>query len=216
MENLAERLEEIEKMEGSLPKEIAPLVKDVPSLYYTDLYIFGAAHRTKALSRGFRTMIETRNFPVAAIILRTQIDTAMRVNGLTYMDRPEDQMKELFKGKLFRKLESRERTDKNKAIQMHDVYLRSKIVEDVPWMDKVYKKSSDFVHLSSNALFSRYNKPDDSGRISFEITGDDPPMDESGYFEICDAFIAVTRHTHLIIISLLEIRQEKLKSKGLK
>ena len=43
----------------------------------------------EAQARGFRDLIEARNFPCAAAILRLQIDTAMRINALSLVDDPD-------------------------------------------------------------------------------------------------------------------------------
>jgi hypothetical protein len=82
MVSLADRLSKLSELEKELPRKAAAIIKPGTGMYFVDWYVMGATQRTMAQSRGFRTMIETRNFPGAAILLRTQIDTAMRINGL--------------------------------------------------------------------------------------------------------------------------------------
>ena len=107
---LADRLAKIRALEKELPRKAAPIIQPGTGMFFVDWYVMGAAQRTMTQSRGFRTMIETRNFPGAAILLRTQIDTAMRINGLRYLDRPEGQLSEVFQGeKTFRQLDSWEK-----------------------------------------------------------------------------------------------------------
>ena len=174
-------------------------------MFFVDWYVMGATQRTMAQSRGFRTMIETRNFPGAAILLRTQIDTAMRINGLRYLDRPEEQLSEVYRGeKTFRQLNSWEKNNKDRPNKMHDIFLRAKLVEEAARIDPVYKETSDFVHLSFRPLFSSVaHLDDDSGRISFAITGEDQATDESNYFEICDAFFDATKLAGTFILAIL-------------
>jgi hypothetical protein len=202
---LADRLTKIRALEGELPRKAAPIIKPGTGMFFVDWYVMGATQRTMAQSRAFRTMIETRNFPAAAILLRTQIDTAMRINGLRYSDRPEDQLREVFQGaKNFRQLDSWETTEKDRAQKMHDSFLREKLVKEAPWIDRVYKKTSDFVHLSFQPLFSSVDHlDDDSGMISFATTGEDQTTDESDYFEICDAFFDVTKLAGTFILAIL-------------
>jgi hypothetical protein len=202
--NLAERLTKIEALEAELPRKAAPIIQPGTGMYFVDWYVMGAAQRTMAQSRGFRTMIETRNFPGAAILLRTQIDTAMRINGLRYLDRPEEQLSEVFQGeKTFRQLDSWETTEKGRPKKMQDVFLRAKLVEEAPWIDPVYEKTSDFVHLSFRPLLSSINQLDETGAISFAITGEDQTTNESDYFEVCDAFFDVTKLTGTFILAIL-------------
>ena len=202
---LLDWLTEIEELEKDLPRKVARTIKNGTDRSLVDLYVMSALKRTMSQSLGFRTMIETRNFPVAAILVRTQIDTAMRINGLRYLDRPTEQLKEVLGGtKTFRKLESSEKTDKNKAKKMHDAFLLAKIVEEAPWIDSVYKCTSDFVHLSFRPADSSItHMDDDSGTICFAITGEDYTAKESDYFEICKAFLEVTKLISAFIPAVL-------------
>lgn len=202
MSDLRTRLSHIQGLEKELTTKAAPIIDPGTPMYFVDLFAFGAANRTLAQSRGFREMIEARNFPSAAILLRTHIDTAMRVNGLRYLDNPEDQLRKVFEGqKTFRELVARQKTGKGKPIRMQDAFLREKLEEDEPWIGAIYKETSDFVHLSFRHLFSSIHHTDDDERtVSFAITGEDHAKDETAYYEICDAFF---RTSKLICTSLL-------------
>lgn len=205
MTTLAARLTKIEALEKQLPRKAAPIIQPETGMYFVDWYVIGAMQRTMAQSRGFRAMIETRNFPSAAVLLRTQIDTAMRINGLRYLDRPEEQFTEVYQGKkTFRQLDSWETTDNDRPKKMQDVFLRAKLVEEAPWTDPLYEQTSDFVHLSFRPLFSSVCHLDDDTRtIFFAITGEDQTTDDSDYFEICDAFFEVTKLTCTFILAIL-------------
>lgn len=204
MIDLFARLSNIQKLEKELVKRAASIIQADTPMYYVDLFILGAVNRTLAQSRGFRTLIETKNFPSAAILLRTQIDTAMRVNGLLFLDTPEAQLHEMFKGnKTFRSLVSSQKTTKGKDILMKDVFLRKKLEEDEPWIGKVYEKTSDFVHLSFRPLVSSIQSLDDEyGTVELSISGEDNTKDESEYYEICDAFSHVSK---LVCTSVLDV-----------
>lgn len=67
--NLADRLTKIEALEAELPRKAAPIIQPGTGMYFVDWYVMGATQRTMAQSRGCRTMIETRNFPGAAILM---------------------------------------------------------------------------------------------------------------------------------------------------
>ena len=201
---LVDWLTEIEALEKDLPRKVTRAIERRTDLFLVDLYLMSALKRTMSQSLGFRTMIEARNFHVAAILVRTQIDTVLRINGLRYLDRPTEQLTEVLKGtKTFRNLESWEKTGKNKAEKMRDVFLLAKIIEEAPWIDSVYKRSSDFVHLSFNNLYSSITDMDDSGRMSVAISGKDYTAKESDYFEICEAFLKVTKLISAFIPAML-------------
>lgn len=119
-------------------------------------------------------------------------------------------LREVFHGKkTFRQLDSWERTDKDRPKKMQDCFLRAKLVEEASWIDPVYEKASDFVHLSFRSLFSSiYYLDDDTRMIAFAITGEDQTTDESDYFEICDAFFDVTKLTSTFILAILMGRHQ--------
>ncbi|PXW66436.1 hypothetical protein C7964_10978 [Loktanella sp. PT4BL] len=208
MADLSARLSKLVKLEKELTRKAAHIIQPNAPMYIVDWFVMGAAQRTLAQSRGFRSMIETSNFPSAAILLRTQIDTAMRINGLRYLDEPEDQLLEVFEGKkTFRNLFSWQKTEKDKPIAMHDKKLREWLQEDEPWIERIYEKTSDFVHLSFRPLFASIQHLDDNERVAyFAITGEDNAKDETNYYEICDAFFDVSKLTCTSILAALLAR----------
>ncbi|MTJ03092.1 MAG: hypothetical protein FH759_00175 [Sediminimonas qiaohouensis] len=205
MTDLSVRLDNLVKLEKELTRKAAKIIQPGAPMYVVDWFVMGAAQRTLAQSRGFRSMIETRNFPSAAILLRTQIDTAMRINGLRYLDKPEDQLLEVFEGKkIFRDLSSWQKTQKGKSIRMHDTNLREWLQQDQPWIEKIYEQTSDLVHLSFRPLFASIQHLDDEERrVYFAITGEDNAKDEADYYEICDAFFDVSKLTCTRLLAAL-------------
>lgn len=222
MTDLFARLSNIQKLEKDLTSKAASIISPGTPVYFVDLFAFAAANRMLAQSRGFRSMIEAKNFPSAAILLRTQIDTVMRVNGLQYLDAPEAQLREVFEGKkIFRELVSWRKTEKGKVIHMQDKFLLERLHEDVAWIGSIYKETSDFVHLSFRHLFHSIQNVDDEECnddkdciVNFAITGEDNAKDESAYYEICDAFFRVSKLTATTILGLLIARHAPNSFKG--
>lgn len=192
-------------LERELTAKAATILQPDAPIYYLDLFAIGAANRTLAQSRGFRAMIESGNFPSAAVLLRTQIDTVMRVNGIKYLDNPEDQLSRVFKGtSTFRQLVSCQKTRKGKPIRMQDSFLLEKLQEDEPWIEEIYRQTSDFVHLSFRHLYSSIKNIEDEGQIfHLEVSGEDNAKDETAYYEICDAFFSVSKLTCTGLLALL-------------
>ncbi|RUW22094.1 hypothetical protein [Mesorhizobium sp. M1E.F.Ca.ET.041.01.1.1] len=162
------------------------------SMYLTHMFILGAAQRTLSQSLGFRKMIEGRNFPSATILLRTQIDTAMRINALPLIQDRENSMKRLMANEVqFDRLTTLEN---GKQERLTDAYLRKHLSGQYPWIDKVYTETSDFVHLSFRHLWTAIAKVDDNTRTAhFMLSGVDAKRPEENYFEVCEAFFEVSK-----------------------
>ena len=176
---LKDRLDNIKKLERELVQKAQ---KGLPSgpMYLTDMFLMGATQRTLAQSRGFRELIEAKNFPSATILLRTQIDTAMRVNGLSLMDDREGNLKRLLENELnFGQLTTGTPKDGGKRERLTDAYLRKQLSMKYPWIDKIYTDSSDFVHLSFRHLWTAVARTDNKTAMAYvAITGGDPERDE--------------------------------------
>lgn len=200
--NLVERLARIEKLEGELTSKAMPLLQPNAAIGTVDLYVMGAANRTLAQSRGFREMIQSRNFPCAAILLRTQIDTAMRINGIRFLTDPEAQLRTVLSGdKTFRQLASPD------GKKMTDAFLRERLQEENDWIGSIYHETSDFVHLSFRHLWtSAASIDDESQTVNFAISGEDARQDEEAYYEACDAFFQVSKLTCLTILGIFHAR----------
>ncbi|NIY71826.1 hypothetical protein HCZ30_05180 [Marivivens donghaensis] len=205
MTDLSTRITKLIKLERELPQKAGKILQPDSPMYLTVWFILGASQRTLAQSRGFRSMIEAKNFPSAAILLRTQIDTAMRINGLKYLHSTESQLSEVFKGtKNFRQLLSRQKTVKGHAVPMYDKKMLEWLMADEPWIEPIYHSTSDFVHLSFRPLIASIQElDDDTGDINFAITGEDIVTGEHDYYEICDAFFDVTKLTCTLILAAL-------------
>ena len=167
-------------------------------MYLTHMFLLAAGQRTLSQSRGFRQKIKAKNYPSATILLRTQIDTAMRIHALPLIQDREKSMKRLMANEVqFDRLTALEG---GKQVRLSDAYLRRQLSARYPWIDKVYIETSDFVHLSFRHLWTAIARVDDETRTAhFALTGVDAKRKESDYFEVCEAFFEVSK----IIYSML-------------
>lgn len=197
--SLEERLDRIEKIEGELLRKGASLMGPGASVSVVSLYALGAVNRTISQSKGFRALISARNFPCATILLRTQIDTAMRINGLRFLADPHQGVRDILEEKIiFRQMKS------TAGEKMTDAFLREKLAEDYPWITKVYEETSDFVHLSFRHLWPAIRSRDDNEQIvRFEISGEDASRSDADYYEVCETFLEISRVTSLLILGLM-------------
>ncbi len=213
--SLQQRLGAIEKLEAELVEK-AHAILPKGAINIVDFFILGATQRTLSQSTAFRTLIETRNFPSATVLLRTQIDTAMRINGLRMMANLETDVQRIFKGeRTFDRLMSNPAAGGGKPERLTDAFLKKKLAEDHPWIEPLYEQTSDFVHLSFRHLFTAITETDAATQIAtMAISGTDPKQDESVYYEVCDAFFRVSRLTSMTILGVLMARHQPDKVKA--
>lgn len=200
---LVDRLKQIERLEDELIRKGAGIVDAGASLSHADFFVLGALRRTLAQARGFRSLIEARNYPCAAAILRLQLDTAMRINGLSLLTDVDAACKSVLDGEKFRRLKARD------GSKLTDVYLRGKLAEQNTWIDLVYERTSDFVHLSGGHFEVSIARTEDESQMAyFQISGQDPHRPEETYFEVVDAFFAATRLAGMLMLAFLMARHQ--------
>jgi hypothetical protein len=208
---LKRRLKAIEALEAELVMKAQATMPAGGAVNVIDFFILGATQRTLSQSTAFRTLIETRNFPSATVLLRTQIDTAMRINGLRFMGDPEADIERILKReRTFDRLMSSPEAGGGKAERLTDAFLKRKLAEEHPWIEPLYEQTSDFVHLSFRHLFTAITKTDSATQIAtMAISGTDPKQDESAYYEVCDAFFQVSKLASMSIVGVLMARHRR-------
>ena len=140
------------------------------AVYPFDLFANGAANRTLALSKGFRQMIRDRNLICAGAILRLQLDTAFRFYAGFLVPDPHKFAMDVFDGVQIRNI-----VDMN-GKKMSDRYLVNKLSTEFPWVDELYKKTCDYIHLSGTHMshaIDGHDKKSFTAKIS-ETDGDLP------------------------------------------
>lgn len=153
------------------------------ALYELDLLVVAAMNRTSAQLAGFAAMVRARNYLCAAPMVRMQLDSALRVSAGLLVDNPHAFALDVLKGTQVRKMKSRD----GKA--MTDAYLLEKMSEMFPWVTRVYKKASGFVHLSEEHFFRSAAGVDEGTRaITFRISPADDSLPEEAYLEMTGAF----------------------------
>ncbi|MBY3141834.1 hypothetical protein HFO65_29170 [Rhizobium laguerreae] len=207
---MAERLAALEKLEGEILVKAQRMVPVGTSFTVVDNFILGAIKRTLSQSRAFRKLVEDWNFASATVMVRTQLDTAMRINGIRFMQNVENDVAQIFNGELtYRKLKA---ADGNK---MTDAYLKEKLTEEHEWVGHLYDELSDFVHLSFRHFWPVMAGIDDENGIAyFAISAQDPKKDEANYYDVTDAFFRVTKLTGIMLVSLLMARHSPPKVSG--
>ena len=148
--------EELNKKLLSLSKEIAK----AGDFFHVDIMTMAVVNRSFELSKGFKILIEDENFLCAAPLLRLQIDNLLRYSATWLVEKPHEFVAEVIKGTAIKKL--KDASGKN----MTDYYLKTQLSADIPWISKVYDKTSGYIHLSDSHVHKIFSARNDG---SFSI-----------------------------------------------
>lgn len=157
------------------------------ALFVVDLVAIAALRRSLSQSAAFRCLIERKMFPSAAILLRTQLDSALRFSAFWHVADPEPLARGIIRGEHVRDFADRtgrKLTDRRLVELQH---------EDSDWVPEVYDRTSGFVHLSeAHVAHAFVAAPGDDGGMNFAIGVEDEDIDEETYILATAAFDAAT------------------------
>lgn len=168
----------------------------------TTLFLLASLQRLEANAAGFKAMVECRNYTIMSAILRMQIDTAMRVNGLLLMSNHEEGIRRLLGGEKFNKLRCRS------GKKLLDGYLVEKLSEAHPWVKLVYERTSGMVHLSGTHIhhmfdFAGASENSGTAKIDLIIGAINPTIPDELHEEVAEAFRHITAIASALVITLL-------------
>ncbi len=164
---------------------------DGGKLFPVDLLAKAVINRSAHLTRAFRVLVEHRNFIAAAALLRLQIDSCLRFHAVWLVEDAHDFSMKVMQGEHVRRLRDRD------GELMTDGYLAMKMNDKHPWILRVYKRTSGYIHLSESHIFNTFTPPSAEDRrqgfqtitVGFEDNFDD----DSLYEEATEAFIETTK-----------------------
>jgi len=201
-ESLEDKLARIERAEKSVLELFAQVMRPGADMYLADFMLIGIAKRTVSLADGFRSLIVARNFTCAAALVRMQLDTAFRLYAATLVDDPEAYVRKVFHGHPVNKMKDRD------GKPLTDSYLAKKLSETYPWIERVYKETSELVHFTNRHIFASAAKLDEATRtVRFMVAAKDPPRPDADYFEVVDCFYEAMRVTATIAAGLIEAKK---------
>jgi len=158
------------------------------SLFPLDFLMIATLNRSLCLLRGFCDLIERRNFLSAAPLLRLQLDNCLRILGASLAENPNDFVVKMISGTQIRKLKDQS------GERMTDQYLINKLDKKYPGVQKVYANASGYIHLSDRHIFHALQlSPEEQGKFSARITGEDNNVSEDDYTETIEAFQETTK-----------------------
>ena len=153
------------------------------NVYPVDLLAIGAIKRTISMSGGMRILIEYFNMLCARSLLRLQIDTALRFFAVFIVKDPHEFALKVLDGQQINRMKD------SSGNLMTDAYLVSKLALDYPWLPKVYKNLSGYVHFSEQHLFSPVQSVNNGSRtVQYVIHEEDTKYPEFSWVEVIDCF----------------------------
>jgi hypothetical protein len=168
---------------------MAMMNADGGTIFTLDMMAMGAVNRSLAQIRGFIAMIESKNYLCAAPLIRLQLDVALRFQAAWLVEKPHAFAQDVWNGVPVRKLKDRN------GNKMTDHYLLEKLTERHPWVKRVYKNTSGFIHHSEKHFYTFFGdvKSESSDRATTKVQISSCPEFSDGlYLELIRAFIAAT------------------------
>ena len=153
-EEITAVLDKIQTWKDYHNKLILELMQPSEGLYMSDLFAITVLNRSLSLMRGFRSLVEERNYTCAAPIVRLQLDNALRFFALGLVPDHHDFVINVIKGVPVRK-----QKDRN-GKPMTDNYLVGQVASVHPhmaWVKELYEKTSGYIHFSERHFLDTFD-----------------------------------------------------------
>ncbi len=162
------------------------LSADGGKLFPLDLLAGAAINRSLSNCSAFTLLVRENNYLAAASLVRLQIDSFLRFHAAYLVDDPSSFAISVLAGDEIRKLKDQT------GAKMQDWYLAKSASSDFPWVERVYKATSGFIHLSEKHIFSTMQSVHEDRKISLYIGSDTSHIPNPLWVEMAEGFIAAT------------------------
>lgn len=165
------------------PKYIGAHGSKIPDI---DWYVIAAMKKTASLAHAFCTLIRAKNALTSAALIRMQLDTGLRVLGLSRVEDLDAAGLHLMNDGKYTALKARS------GERLSDKYLHTELDKAYPGLSEVYNNTSAFVHLSSAHIKTILTPRDGTSVLYFDLKGTDDRLSEEWIAEAVDAFQQAT------------------------
>ncbi|MBU1306528.1 MAG: hypothetical protein KKF33_13545 [Alphaproteobacteria bacterium] len=166
-------------------------------------YSLCAVVKTSSNILAFCQLIEARNIIASEVTLRSQLDTAMRLFGLSLVDDIEAAGTMLMSGQNYSALCH----GGNPKLPLRDWYLRDQLSLRYPWLKQTYQDACESVHLTADAIKRKLKFL--NGRIFFNLSGlDHQSVEEASYYHLADTFFISLEMTVELLREFLATRPQ--------
>ena len=156
------------------------------ALFGVDLMAVSALNRSLAHGAGIKSLIESRNLCCSGALLRLQIDTVLRFYATSLVDDPDGFAFAVLEGKPINKMKAKD------GELLRDAYLVQSLGKQHPWLPRVYKETSGYIHLSEKHMLAALLKDPRGGGLLIKISSFDEHTPDELYLEVLEGFYAIT------------------------
>jgi hypothetical protein len=174
------------------------------SMFPCDTLALTVFDRSLNLVKAFRLVVDEGIYTCGAALLRLQLDSLLRFNGVMHCRDPHAVADEVLTGKQLRKIKG-----KNGQV-MTDRNLVTLLSERNPWVPKIYEMACGYVHLSEQHFQHFYMRsiPVSEGVREFRISDEDSYLPDAYKLDLINAFDVVTRATIEVVRIWSEVRED--------
>jgi len=182
--SVIELLREVEADRGMLFRLAGDVIlRPGKSMFPMDILAIGAIKRNVSTAAGFRTMVQTWNVACAKALLRMHLDTALRFSAAWLVEDSHAFASAVLAHERIDKIR-----DKNND-RLTDAHIVASRESELPWLPRIYKHLSGFVHFSGQHIYTAVLRADaQQGSIEFEITDFDYSYPTESWVELVSCF----------------------------
>lgn len=154
-----------------------------------DLILLAAINRSLSVLSGFLALWAIKNYICAAPLVRSQLDTAMRLAAFDLVKDQKDFAKYLSEGNRIDKYKDRD------GNLLKDWHLREHLhaTDGDGWINNAYEHTSGLVHFSNHAVDNILKLHDDEKKIEIFVTDTHSHIHEQFILEMVVQMVAATQ-----------------------
>lgn len=151
--------------------------------------------RTMNQIRGFKLLMEAKSFNCAAPLLRLQLDSLLRFNGVITCKDPHGVALQVCQGVSLRSIKH------SNGGKMTDKHLQEMLATTHPWILEIYKLASGYIHLSEQHFLHllMQSSRDEQGTRLIKVSDEDDYLPENHKTALVDTFTRVTEALLMLI-----------------
>lgn len=159
---------------------------DDGAMFGLDFVAYAVIQRSLSLSAAVVKLAEENNFLSAASLVRLQLDSCLRMHGAWLVDKPHDFARSMLKGNPVKKQKA------STGDLLTDQFLVGSLKKEFPWIERVYRECSGFIHLSEKHIYATFQGSFEDGKISLALGSSQSHIGERAVLELLTAFHHIT------------------------